>query len=273
MEDHFDTERQLTRLANDVVERQTVVGKLLDADELSDTDCSPGVPPRVPVDGRRRETCRRGIVGHTVRGRLGARGQWRRHPGRRAAELALDNVSQVLDEVKAVGHLTRLRCALRRCDGIQAAAIAADHLDLRTRPEPSSCGVRPTIGQQVHHLAALQVHDQRAVCAALAPTPVVDPDDPERPWSRPLRALERAQDGVTAGRQTQPRGQPVCRPAADGMTRHPATSDTRRVRRAAKPAASGVRLQNVCRRQSAFRHRQRWTETLITTGRPWAGRS
>ncbi len=109
----------------------------------------------------------------------------------------------------------------RRSQGIEAAAIPADHLDVRMSSEPSSRGVRLAVGQQVHDLAALQVHDQRAVGAALAPTPVVDPDDPQQPWSRLRRALERSQDGVATCGQAQPRRQPMRRSAADGMAEKP----------------------------------------------------
>jgi hypothetical protein len=51
----------------------------------------------------------------------------------------------------------------------------------------------------------------------LRQTPVVDPDDPQRPGGRLLCAPERAKDGVPAHRHNQPRGQSVRRPAADSM--------------------------------------------------------
>ena len=123
--------------------------------------------------------------------------------------------------MEAVGDLARLRRALRGSDSIQAGPIPTDHLDLRVRLEPSSCGVRPAIGQKVGNLAALEIHDQRAVGTAPPPTPVVDPDNPQRCRCRLRRAFERPQDGVPTGRQTQPHRQPVRWSAADSMAKEP----------------------------------------------------
>ncbi|WP_331937302.1 hypothetical protein [Methylosinus sp.] len=57
---------------------------------------------------------------------------------RSAAELLLNRLAQVLDQMKPVGDLARLRRAARRPLGVEAASVAADDLDLWTTGEPCS---------------------------------------------------------------------------------------------------------------------------------------
>jgi hypothetical protein len=82
-------------------------------------------------------------------------------PDRRleTAELPLHGFLEVLQQVKAVSDLSRLRRALARGVRIEASAIAADDLDFRMPLEPVCRGPGRAIRQQFHHLATLQVDE------------------------------------------------------------------------------------------------------------------
>ena len=113
-------------------------------------------------------------------------------PGR-AAELRLNGLAQVLQNMEAVGDLTRLRRAFMRALGKRTAAIAADDLDVRMPLEPVRCRARGTIRQKVDHLPPLQVHDDGPISGALAPRPIIDAHHPNvfvsarRAFARRLR--------------------------------------------------------------------------------------
>src|ERR1700677_3321703 len=65
-----------------------------------------------------------------------------RIPDRRliAAKLALDRFAEVLHQMKPVGDLLGLRCALTRGLGIEAGTVAADHVHVWVIPEPTGRG-------------------------------------------------------------------------------------------------------------------------------------
>src|ERR1700677_5015232 len=57
-----------------------------------------------------------------------------------AAKLALDRFAEVLHQMKPVGDLLGLRCALTRGLGIEAGTVAADHVHVWVIPEPTGRG-------------------------------------------------------------------------------------------------------------------------------------
>jgi hypothetical protein len=79
----------------------------------------------------------------------------------KAAELSLNGLAEVLQQVKAIGDLPRVWRALTRGVRIEASTVAADHLHFRMILEPTGRGRRRMIRQQAHHLTTLQVHDDR----------------------------------------------------------------------------------------------------------------
>src|ERR1700723_3875588 len=91
-----------------------------------------------------------------------------------AAKLSLNGLAEVLQQMKTISDLPRLRRALTRGLPIEASTIAADHLHVRVSLEPTGRGRRRTIHQHVHHLTTLQVNDDRPVVGALPPRPVID---------------------------------------------------------------------------------------------------
>ena len=68
-------------------------------------------------------------------------------PGR-AAELRLNGLAQVLQNMEAVGDLPRLRRAFTCPLGERTAAIAADHLDVRMSLEPVRCRAAERSGKR-----------------------------------------------------------------------------------------------------------------------------
>ena len=60
--------------------------------------------------------------------RLGIRRRWRLRGPRSAAQLLLDGLPEVLQQMEAVGHLLGLRRALASAFRVETAAIPADDL-------------------------------------------------------------------------------------------------------------------------------------------------
>jgi len=91
-----------------------------------------------------------------------------------ATKLPLDGLAEVLQQMRAVSNLPRLRRALACGLRVETRTIAAHHVHARMLSEPTGGGRRRTIRQHVNHLTALEVNDDRAVVGTLPPRPVVD---------------------------------------------------------------------------------------------------
>ena len=79
--------------------------------------------------------------------------------------------------MKTVSDLSRLRRALGRGVCIKSSVIAADDLDFRMLLETVSRGPGSAIRQQFHHLAMLQVDDDRPESHTFPPSPFIDAGD------------------------------------------------------------------------------------------------
>ena len=90
-----------------------------------------------------------------------------------AAKLRLNGFAQILQNMEAVGDLTRFRRAFICALGERTAAIAADDLDVGVLFEPARCRACRTIPHEVDHLSPLQVHDDGPISGALAPCPII----------------------------------------------------------------------------------------------------
>ena len=196
-----------------------------------------------------------------VRGQQGASGG----PGR-AAELRLNGLAQVLQNMEAVGDLPRLRRAFMRALGERTAAIAADHLDVRMPLEPVRCRARRTIRQKIDHLSPLQVHDDGPISGALAPCPIIDTQALERSFRRGAPLLCRLSSAGSYHRWS------ACRSASSSVR----LADRRACREMnqfrGSPGAARLRrgdlgqlLANVCRWQALLRHCQRWMRSFAVS--------
>jgi hypothetical protein len=123
-----------------------------------------------------------------------------------AAKLSLDGFAEVLQQMKAIGDLLRLRRALTRRLGIEASTVAADYLHVGMVPEPIGGGRSRTIRQHVNNHTTLQVHNDRAVIRALPPRPVVNTSDMDRAIAGPSAGLllQASQDRRVADRHPEP---------------------------------------------------------------------
>ena len=93
-------------------------------------------------------------------------------------EHARDHVSEILQEVEAVGDLSGVRSRPPRRFGVLSATVPAHHLHTRVLPEPPGERVRASVGQNVHQHATLEIHQDRPVASTPAESEVVHAQDP-----------------------------------------------------------------------------------------------
>jgi hypothetical protein len=85
----------------------------------------------------------------------------------------LHHLRQVLFDVPSVGNLDRLWSTASDAIGVGAGSITTDDLNFLVPAEPGGQGRCRPIWQQVDDPMLLQIDEDRAVFAALAPGPVV----------------------------------------------------------------------------------------------------
>ena len=125
------------------------------------------------------------------------------------------------EEVPAVGDLDCPRQGARDGAAVPAFAVAGDHLDAGTRPQPGLDGGGLAIRHPVDHPVPLQIADQRAVALPLPPGPVVEADRPGCVGISSGRRSDAAQKGVLADRQQKPPGERLCRATAESEAELP----------------------------------------------------
>lgn len=77
------------------------------------------------------------------------------------AHLFLDRRPEILDQMKTVSHLARLRCALPGCLSIQATAISANNFDRRTFLQPCFCALNAAVVQNIDDRLTLKIDHDR----------------------------------------------------------------------------------------------------------------
>ena len=135
------------------------------------------------------------------------------------AQLPLDRLSEILQEMKSEGELPGLRSPFTRALGEQTAPISTDDFDLGAASEPIGRRGGRAIRKHVHDFTRLKIHYDGAVCAAFAPTPIVDARHPNRCRRIPTRdpALQMSEDCVVADWRAQTSLQPFSRLPAGAM--------------------------------------------------------
>ena len=114
-------------------------------------------------------------------------------------EQALDRLTQVFEQVPAIGNLLGFRCTFRCCLGVGRRTVPADEFNARMILEPLRDGVSITIRQEIDDVAPLQVHDDRAVALPFAPRPVVDTDEARRRRCIVLERFDTSEQRIRAG--------------------------------------------------------------------------
>lgn len=111
---------------------------------------------------------------------------------------SLDGLAPVLQEVPAIRHLHRARCALADPFGVLRRAVTGDEFDTKIRVQPRREGRRFPVGQQRDRLAALSVDEDGAIGVALPQGPGIDAEDLMRRGCRLRLVAEQPQEGVPA---------------------------------------------------------------------------
>ena len=114
------------------------------------------------------------------------------------AEYLVQRFPKILEYMKAVRDLGRLGRALPSAFSIGTRAIARDDLHAGMLPEPLRQGFGRALWQQGHGLAALQVHQDRAIGVPFPQGEVIHPQHPGRGERRGRLLAEHAQQGVAA---------------------------------------------------------------------------
>src|SRR5260221_12652130 len=122
--------------------------------------------------------------------------------GKRLGELHRDTGSQILDEMPAVAHLSRLWSAFANSRSIFRGAIESSHLNRGMLLQPGFDGRNLAVGEQINGLTALQITDQRAIAEAALVCPVVQTNDARRGLGGLLKAANQTQDGITTPTET-----------------------------------------------------------------------
>lgn len=92
------------------------------------------------------------------------------------AYLLLDSKTQVLDEMKAIRHLRRLRGTFTSSLRVKPAPVSADDFDNRVLFQPSCNACHATVFENIHDPPAFEINDDRAVAPRFPP----NADDPCR---------------------------------------------------------------------------------------------
>jgi hypothetical protein len=175
----------------------------------------------------------RGWRGASLDRRDGGRGCWRlwrdrglagQHTaqgGRDPLQIAGQRLTEITQEVKAVCNLGRLRGAFGRTARIIRGAITGNDFDPWMGAQPCRHGIRGTLGQQIDRPLLFEIHQDRAIDAALAEGKIIDPQDPRCGLRRRRGALENAEDRIATEGHPQPAGHPCA-----GFTARLAPEDT-----------------------------------------------
>lgn len=111
---------------------------------------------------------------------------WRRR--KRGTQVAMvvrkyanERIRHILDAVKSIGNVQRVRSALTCTVGICTCTIAANNFDAGMIPQPLGQRLSGAIGQEVNRALQFAINQDGAVGMAFAECKIVDADDP---WSR-----------------------------------------------------------------------------------------
>ena len=148
------------------------------------------------------------------------------------AEHLVQRLPEILQQMKAVGHLDRCGCPLPRALDIGRRTIPRDHLDTWMFPEPLRDGVGGTIREERDRVAALQIDQHSAIRLAFAQGEIIHAEDGGRGKRRDRLPAEQAQQRVPAHHQV-PRGAEVhpSRPAERHAEGHKALGKPQRAPR------------------------------------------
>ncbi len=180
---------------------------------------------------------------------------------------------EILQQMKAVRNLGGAGRALTGALGIRTRPIPRDHLHPGVLPEPLRHGLGGALREQGHGLAALQVHQDRAIGVPFPQGEIVHPQHPGRGERRGgcRRSRRSRVFRLTARSHAWPRRTPALPPRA--MPRATRRWASRSVRRAQGAATVGSRSVKMRRRQARLRQNHLRTRSWRRTRYCAQGRS
>lgn len=111
-----------------------------------------------------------------------------------------EGLGEILHQMKAIGHLHRLRRPLANARFIRSRTVTGDHAHLGMDLKPGCHGVRQAILEHVDRTATFQIDHDRAVAVALAPGPIIDADHLRRRIRGRGKTSYPSEDGVATAR-------------------------------------------------------------------------
>jgi hypothetical protein len=124
-----------------------------------------------------------------------------------------DGLADVLHQMPSIGDLLGLGRGFGGSLGIGRVTVAADQLDARMRLQPCLDVHRVAVGQEVDHVARLEVNNDGAVALSFTPGPVVNPHDSRCVWRSCLCSFDATQQRIGTGWYNESLGQ-----SATGLT-------------------------------------------------------
>lgn len=106
----------------------------------------------------------------------------------------LQGVAQVPHQVEPIDDLHRLWGAVPNPFGVQPTPIPADDLNAGMRLQPLRSGQGRALGEQIQHVMALEITDDRPKASPSPPSPLVKPDHPRGRQAWKGRPLHQTQD-------------------------------------------------------------------------------
>jgi hypothetical protein len=123
----------------------------------------------------------------------------------------LQQLGEVMQEVPAVGDMSRLRSAIVNTFPADGGAITAYHFQAGVPTEPSRYGLRRVPFEKIHYPVALEVHQDSSGDIAFPETEVIHAQHPHVLGFGTEGPADTIQEGVGAHEQTQLTGEPGSR--------------------------------------------------------------
>ena len=123
-------------------------------------------------------------------------------------ERQLHGFGQILDQVKAIGHLDGLGSGLTCRCRIVIATVAADDLHLGMTRQPGGSRWRSPIWQEIDDAMAVEIDKQRAILAAASKSEIIDPQVRDLDWHGNGMRHNAPQQGRGRNNDPQMWGQP-----------------------------------------------------------------
>ncbi len=130
-------------------------------------------------------------------------------------EQSFERLPEVLQQMPAIRHLHRLRCAARHPLNDRGAAVATDEANRRMRREPLGNRRRGAVGQDIERSVLVVIDDETSIDTALAQCEVVDTNTLRGADSWQRRGTDEPQEDVGSRRHAKDGGQTCSRLAAE----------------------------------------------------------